>query len=115
MRTQKLTVSDYPEFALGKSHRALVLGAKANNKAKELRIELRHLDHEQEGRVQKVILPLPVRPNGTTAEFFRAVGVDVAIAAEIRPDDAVGRVVLVCFGPPLDSGSESSISFKSAT
>ena len=100
---------------MGKSHRALVLGAKANNKAKELRIELRHLDHEQEGRVQKVILPLPVRPNGTTAEFFRAVGVDVAIAAEIRPDDAVGRVVLVCFGPPLDSGSESSISFKSAT
>ncbi len=112
MRVQKLTVTAHPELDPDKPYRARVTDLKANKKANELRLELRFLDRSQEGRSHTLTLPLPVHPTGTTADFFRAVGMDVSLASEIRPADAIGRTLLVCFGAPSDGDSEVSACFK---
>ena len=54
-----------------------------------------YLDSDQEGRELRVVLPLPPRPEGLTATYFRACGMAVAIGAQLLPRQTIGAVVAV--------------------
>lgn len=103
MRRQRLLrVVEYEELVSGQDYLVRVADVKANHKTKRLQVHLEHRNPEQDGRPQEVVLPLPVRPNGQSAAFFRACGIDVQIDQEIDPDRAVGKQVMVRFEQGTD-------------
>lgn len=65
-------------------------------------VTLEHLAEDQAGRTHSVSLPLPVRPEGLTAEFLRTAGVEVAVGTKIDPTAAVGQMLSVRFQPDGD-------------
>lgn len=62
------------------------------------RIRLTHRDGDQEGRTVEMTLPLPIRPQGITAEFCRACSLTVDPEHGTEPDQAVGRMLCAVFG-----------------
>lgn len=81
--------SPYGEPVEGCEYLALVLKAD-----REGRVRLRHLDGDQAGRTIDITLPLPIRPEGLTAEFAVSVGLTPQDAEFPR---AIGKVVCVVF------------------
>jgi len=60
-------------------------------------VELEFLDDKHAGRTHVALLPLPIRPAGPAAEFFRACGVEIVVGGTIAPKDALGAKVRVQF------------------
>ena len=92
-RQLSFTVCPWPDYRDGQSYRSRVVRVAKSTKPSGLAVQLEHLDSEQEGRGLQVVLPLPPRPEGLTASFFRACGMEIAIGARIVPKDAVGAIV----------------------
>lgn len=114
-RPRTLTVEPYPDPAVDRNLSARVASAEANLKSQELRVRLELLSKEQEGRIQELSLPLPVRPAGRTASFVRACGIDVRVGAEIKPGDLVGKIILVRFGSETEDLKSEVVSFGQST
>jgi hypothetical protein len=110
-RRQRIPVCDYPSFALHVDYLVRVQRVKADLKKRQMLLEVQHLNSDQDGRVQECHLPLPIHPGGLTAQFFVATGIEIAIGHDVEPDEAVGRLVVVRFGPPVDGTSKPSLSF----
>ena len=98
-KRKRLRVEAWSALLLGRMYLVYVRNIEVSRKTEVVRVTLEHLDREQEGRVHEVELPLPVRPAGRTSSFFQACGVEVALNAEFFPEDAVGKIVAVEFGP----------------
>ncbi len=114
-KQQPLKVVDYPNFSMDLDYPVRVTRVRVNRKSQAMRVKIEHLYGEQDGRTQEVILPLPVRPSGKTASFMRACGVDVATGGEIDPNDALGKLVMVCFEQGIDPCGDPVASFKQPT
>lgn len=71
-----------------------------------LAVVLTHLAEDQAGRTVKLDLPLPVRPEGRTASFLRAAGLDVAVGNSLDPMDAKGAVVQARFDVGADGNGD---------
>ena len=113
MRKPKpLAVVGFPDFRPDHDYWAKVIDVRVNRKTQELHVMFQHLDHEQDGRMQEIVLALPIRPSGRTADFFRACGIDVEIDAEIVPQDVIGRRISIRFGPATDDGEPRPCSFN---
>ena len=103
MRKRRLLrVVEYEDFVPGQGYVARVVAVKANHKTKRLHVQLEHLNPEQDGRVQEMVLPLPILPDGRSAAFFRACGIEVQIDQDINQDEALGKHVIIRFGHGAD-------------
>jgi hypothetical protein len=70
-------------------------------------ITLEHISAEQRGRRHgPVLLPLPCRPGGLTASFFRACGQDVEPTKQLFPKKCIGRLIAVRFRRIADGAYE---------
>jgi len=74
---------------------------------------LLYLDDEQSGRTQEVVLPLPVRPEGLTAQFFIACDMEVVSGQCIEPLKVLGCVVQARFKAGGLDGKPEAYAFKS--
>ena len=105
-----LKVVEYGAYVPGVDYLARVEDVRANLKTSKLLVRLEHLNAEQDGRVQEVVLSLPIRPDGRSASFFRACGMELQIDQEIAPKDVVGKRVIVRFVREED---DHMVSFQS--
>lgn len=96
-KPRPLKVEEYPPFRRDHEYLVQVHRVRASGKTQQLRVTLVHRDHEQDGREQELELPLPIRPAGRTAQFFRACGVDVCAGAEVDPVAVRGSFIHVRF------------------
>ena len=110
-----LKVLGYLALIIGRDYHVRAAEVHANMKSQRLLLRLEHLDRDQEGRVDEVILPLPVRPHGRTASFFRACGMDVSVDAEINPAGALGRVIVLRLLPTTGGLEGHAFSFSAST
>ena len=96
-REWTVTVADWPELG-DKHYRCRIRSVDKQRKPPGLCITIEHLEREQRGRQHECMLPLPCRPDGPTAAFFRACGSTVAVGRSLRPKQCVGCELLVRFG-----------------
>ena len=111
-RTWELSVEDFSPRKPGRAYRAKVLNVMKNGTPPGLLILLQDLEQDQLSRQTQVVLPVPVRPAGTTADFMRACGLNVAVGKSINPRSAVGAIIRVRFGPSSE-GNMVPIAFES--
>lgn len=101
-RQVTVKVEAYPSVRAGKVYPAVVCDIEKKSKPQRLCVRLRNLHASQDGRVHEVTLPLPLRPGGITADFFRAVGQNVEIGTAIALRDAVSKEARIKFGTSSD-------------
>lgn len=97
MRQVFLTVEGEAPLRDGNWYKVGVVTAEVLKRKKWVEVTLRHGKGEHEGRCHVVQLALPIRPNGITAEFFRACGFEVSEGTTVRPSEVVGRTLEVKF------------------
>ena len=88
-----------------------VLGISKSKSPAGLLVEPEQLDKSQAGRRHTVSLPLPCRPEGLTAAFFRAAGLDVSIGT-VTPADAVGAILKIRLEPAPDGKGYQAVAFE---
>ena len=79
--------------------------------ANSLAVLVEHLASEQAGRQHTMVLRLPCRPQSPSARFFAALGLDTSVGCRIRPAEAVGRALLVVFGPSSEGEEPQPVAF----
>ena len=92
--------------------RTRVVSVRRNAKPTGISVELENLESDQAGRRHSLIMPMP-RPEGLTAEFFRACGMEVAAGKTLTPKEAIGTVVKVRFAPTDTDDRCQAASFAS--
>lgn len=101
-KRKALKVVEYGAYVPGIEYLTCVVAVRSNLKTGKLLVRLEHLNPDQDGRVQEVLLSLPIHPNGRSASFFRACGMEVNADHEVMPDDVVGKRVIVRFDQEED-------------
>ena len=100
-------VKPWPPFTTGQFYEAEVVSIRKARRQMEVTVRvLKHMP----GRTVPMVLALPIRPEGSTAEFFTACDIRVSPGAQIRPQDTVGRKLLIQFGQTKDG--IAALSFK---
>ena len=92
-RAWEVIVEPYPEMDAERDYLVSVLAIKKSKAPRGISVVLEHVDGEQVGRKHSIILPLPIRPDGITGDFFRACGMAVAVGGRLTPRDAIGVAV----------------------
>ena len=108
-RPWHLNVEPWPRLNETAWYALAILSVRKAGKAIELEVE--HRDEEQLGRRHTLLLPLPVRPEGALADFFRACGQEVGVASKLDPRATVGKTVeaRLCSCP---DGTVQAIAFR---
>ncbi len=97
MRKVTVKIVPYGVLEIGKPYLAVVFHIEKKGREKALLVRLRHLDSSQDGRVQEVSLPLPVLPNGRTAQFLGACGANLPGGRHVSIDEVLGKRVRMVF------------------
>ena len=92
-------------------YRTRVVSIARNSKPAGINSLLENLEGDQAGRRHSIILP-PPRPEGLTAEFFRACGMKVAAGVTLTPKDTVGTVIRGRFVSGADDDGYQASSFE---
>jgi len=100
-RKLTLTVEGFPEPQADRWYTCQIEAVDVARGKAALTVTWMHVAGGLEGLRQSVTWPLPVRPEGPAARFFRATGQTVAIGASLVPDACLGGVLDVCFGKGL--------------
>lgn len=90
-------VQDWPALRRNQWYLLHVLSLDKVRDPPAIRLLLEFLEEEHAGRTHVVLLPLPIRPAGPTAEFFIACGALVVAGGTVAPKDALGAEVRVQF------------------
>ena len=98
-RKRRLKVVGYPDFVEGRTYRMRVQRVCLEQGGAGLAVACEHLAEEQQGRNQDLRFPLPVRPYGRTAAFFRACGMEVSVDVDIVYEDAADKIIDARFEP----------------
>lgn len=104
MRKWLETVKDWPKFKPGQYYLAEIL--KIKKQCKQIQVSLRFLEEEMRERTLTIHLPLPIRPEGVTADYFRACGLAVSPLVPICPNDTLGSQIRIQL-KPSDTGWET--------
>ena len=100
------TVSDWPHLE-HRSYPMRVIRVERNTKPRGILVTLEHLSEEHRGRRHgPALLPLPCRPGGLTASFFRACGQAVEPGSQLFPKKCVGELIGVRFCRGADGAHE---------
>lgn len=109
-RRWKERVRPFPKLRPGRSYPVRVTHiAKAGGSSARFAVRGQHLSQEQAGRELEFQLEYPIRPSGSTADFFHAAGLDVVLDQAVYPEDVVGRLVAVIF----EAGDDKAPAVKS--
>jgi len=111
MRKLTLKIEDWPALPIA-FYLMKVLGISKSKSPAGLLVELEHLDKSQAGRRHTILLPLPCRPDGLTARFLIAAGLDVSIDSVVTPADAVGATLRVRLEPAPDGKGYQAVAFE---
>lgn len=106
-----IRVAPWPKVSAKRKYKMLVAAVCKQRKQTSLCVTLEHLDPGQQGRIVECYLPLPCRPQGPTAEFFRGCGHEVEIDAKLNPRDCISRIIMVRFRVSESGGAEPSSFF----
>ena len=106
-RPWEITVAPQEPYVQGRFYRLRVTDIAKSSKPQGLAVDLQHLDLDQQGRLVRVIL-LPPRPEGLTADYFRACGMDVRAGETLRPRDTRGMEITATFSQGPDDSWEIS-------
>lgn len=82
--------------AVGREHLVQIISA--GSRDGKAWVKWKHLDGDQVGRTREEYLPLPLRPEGLTAEFCQACELAVDRERGIEASQAVGKIIRVIFG-----------------
>lgn len=104
------SIREWPSLAPTKWYIVRIVAIERANDQSAMRVSIEFLDPPQGGRRMELALPLPVRPNGLTSDFFAAAGIEMTPRRRIRPRDGLGRSVRVRF----DASDGQPIAFKPA-
>lgn len=95
MRKWTETVKSWPAFDHKRLYHVCVKAIQKSPQGKSMLADLEFLEGPQKGRRLREALELPIRPEGRTADFFRACGREVNLKATLSPPDTVGSVIRV--------------------
>jgi hypothetical protein len=110
MRKWTEIVKPYSELVKYKAYRTCIKNVARVDKTIEVQLEF--LDQPQQFRRLTIHLPLPIRPEGLTADYFTACGLEVVPEARIAPHETIGSVIVVTFDKTSDSSSYQPVNFK---
>ena len=83
---------------------------------KAMCVTLEHIgDDIQAGRIHQISLPLPIRPEGLTANFFRATGIQLEVGYKITPTVVIGKTTYARFSQSKENEEAHILSFESIT
>ena len=105
-------IRPYPSFQKNKPYRVRVADIKKNTDTGTLEVSLQFQDKYQAGRKIQIPLNLPIRPDGHTADFFRACGITVETNSKISPPDVIGCEINIVFGQVDVDNNWQSIHFE---
>lgn len=100
------TVCDWLEIKQNEACSVCVVRIDKTKKPTGLKVTLEHTERDQLGRQHVTTLPMPCRPGGPTADFFRACGQRVEPGSQIQPKQCIGKTILVRFEPALSGELE---------
>jgi hypothetical protein len=66
-------------------------------KDKVIRVTVEFKGKQMQGRSLDFRLPLPIRPDGIAADFFRACGISVVSNMKVSPRDTMGKTLKARF------------------
>ena len=107
-RRDTIKIQPHPCLKKRKHYRVVVFHIEKMSKRRKLLVLLRHLDAVQVGREAEVLLPLPARPAGRTADFLRACGCVVKENFEIAMIELRGRQLKIVYDDGDDGQLEVS-------
>lgn len=108
-------VADWLQISEHRRYAMRVIRVERNTKPRGMLITLEHLSEEQRGRQHgPLLLPLPCRPGGLTASFFRACGQVVEPTEQLFPKKCIGRLIHVRFRRIADGACEPA-DFEAST
>ena len=110
-RAWEIPVEPYPEIDVSHDYLVSVLSVKKSKSPRGISVVLQHLDADQADRKHSIVLPLPIRPSGLTAEFFQACGMEVAVGGKLSPKDTVGTTIKVRFLPAETGEGYKAVAF----
>jgi hypothetical protein len=90
-------VCEWPVLQAGVWYLLRVVSVEKSADPPGVRVQFEFLDADQAGRMHMAVLPVPVRPSGLVADFFRAAGLDVIAGGTVSPKAVVGRTVRAQF------------------
>ena len=111
MRSFELVVEDFAPRKDERRYRCAVRRVTKSKSPVGLLVVLEDRDADHLGQRTEFLLPVPVRPAGTTADFLRACGLDVAVGKTVNPRSAVGANVRVQF-KPSPAGTMEPVAFE---
>ena len=105
------TVSEWPHLE-HRSYPMRVIRVERNTKPRGMLVTFEHVSEEQRGRRHgPALLPLPCRPGGLTASFFRAGSQAVEPGGRLFPKKCVGKLIDVRFRRGAD-GTHEPVEFE---
>jgi hypothetical protein len=112
MRTWTEIIKPYSDLAKGKAYTVRVKNIHKATTAEAMEVTVEFVEPSQQGRRFTVHLSLPIRPQGLTADFFAACGIDITPQAKITPRSALGCLIQVVFEKTPDGPAWQPIEFQ---
>ena len=110
-----LPVEPWSPLIPGRKYRTRVARINPKKSTPGVEVTLEHLSRGQVGRQQKLLLTLPLRHGTLAAQLLEAGGVNLTEGSQVAPEDAVGTIIAVRFGPMAESGELQPITFESTS
>lgn len=111
-RAWELLVEPHPTIDTGRDYLMLVLSIKKNKGSQGIAVVVEHLDGDQAGRKHSIVLPLPIRPSGITAEFFKACYMEPIVGRALLPKEVIGRTIKARFMREEEDGTYNVRAFS---
>ncbi len=112
VRTWYETPEDFPALKPGRKYLVYCLDIDKVRKPLGLEVVIEYIEGEQNGRRQTISLPLPIRPEGLTKDFFQACGQSIIVGRKIPIKSTVtGKRLLIEFGQDLSDNLLRPVAF----
>lgn len=96
-RGLRIRVQDFSRRRPKHDYAIRVMDVARSTQAGALLVRYQHEGDEQAGRCGEFNLPVPARPEGFTASFLRACGIEVTAGMEIEVGQVIHQVILARF------------------
>ena len=96
-RPIEFTVEAFSAYDPDEWYPVEVLDFRGGKKTGTLAVKLRHLARDQIGRTHMALLPYPIHPEGPTADFLRACGLEIQVGSTVSQKQAIGAVIRAKF------------------
>jgi len=101
-RPWEVEVEPFLEYVPRRYYKVRVTEVDKNRKPRGVLVTLTHIENDQQGRKTQLVLWLPPRPEGLTANFFRACGMAIYVGSRFKPEDCAGKTISASFAQDPD-------------